>query len=444
MKILNYRFLSTLFYFLILLMIALFVKDIPIQYNNLMYLTPNELISLSTMGDPATFISTALEITRDGWVTSANQWVFNLWPPGFVLLEALIIKIFGINAPVILVLQILAAGLFSVVLTLLYEFLKGYINTIVALVLPLLIFAFPVSRVFLLEPVGISLGESFSIGFFLLFILLAIRSVGENLLRYAVYSGIFLALSAYFRSYFETILLFVTIWGILFIVVILLKKLYTDEKFKTLIKVMALILFVANLSTTPWRTYHFMYQDSIKWVGTSDLMFQNQVRHSKEFVGPAGFILAGGGNVACRIDHDVCGKIGEAKKLVLKTYIHNPLKWYSTKFESIDKYWYSSIQNWTNVGGESLMVDKITNGIFLSMFILLNFLFMNSKIRKNNLYPLLIWFYASLFSSYLIIFTFAHFEVRYFYFPKIVIVFFFIILVAIYWKEKIINSSNRG
>ena len=101
-------------YFLILLAILLFVRDIQIEYNNLLFLTPNELLKNAPQGiDPAAFMRTALEIARDGWITASNQWVFNLWPPGFVLLEALIIKLFGVDAPIILILQVLTSILFS-------------------------------------------------------------------------------------------------------------------------------------------------------------------------------------------------------------------------------------------------------------------------------------------------------------------------------------------
>lgn len=196
-------------YFLILLGIALWVRDIPNQ-PDAFSITLQQLIQTSAWSDPTYFATAAIDIAENGWISSVNDWIFNLWPPGFILLEAMIIKMFGPDAPVILVLQILAAGLFSAVLVLLYELLNSRVNSKTSFALPLLIFAFPVARVFLLQPTGISLGENFAIGLFLICILLVFRSVMRNQIRYAVYAGLCLALSAYFRSQFEIILLALT------------------------------------------------------------------------------------------------------------------------------------------------------------------------------------------------------------------------------------------
>ena len=195
-------------YFAILLSIAFCVRDIPNQPD--VFNTTLQHISTGAirgLDDPASFATAAIHLAKAGRISAADEWYFNLWPPGFMFMEAMIITVFGQEAPIILVLQILAVVLFSIVLLLLYQTLNLYSKyKIVAILLPLLIFALPVSRVFLLQPIGITLGESFAIGSFLLFILLALRSIECFSFRYAIFSGLFLALSAYFRSQFEFIL----------------------------------------------------------------------------------------------------------------------------------------------------------------------------------------------------------------------------------------------
>ena len=44
---------------------------------------------------PTYFATAAIDIAENGWISSYNDWIFNLWPPGFVLLEASIIKVAG-------------------------------------------------------------------------------------------------------------------------------------------------------------------------------------------------------------------------------------------------------------------------------------------------------------------------------------------------------------
>ena len=78
-------------YFLILISIALFVRDIPNQYGSVsvMELTLDKIIKTSEWGDPSSYGLGAIDVATTGWITSDHQVVFNAWPPGFTLLEAL-------------------------------------------------------------------------------------------------------------------------------------------------------------------------------------------------------------------------------------------------------------------------------------------------------------------------------------------------------------------
>jgi len=444
-------------YFLILLGIALWVRDIPNQ-PDAFNITLQQLIKTSTtMGDPASFATAAIDIAENGWVSRANTWIFNLWPPGFILLEALILKVLGPEAPVILVLQILAAVLFSIVLTLLRNFLSESVKSKAVFILPLLIFTFPVSRVFLLQPTGISLGESFAIGFFLLCILLAFRSVQRNSLSDAVYAGICLALSAYFRSQFEIIFLALTGWGILLAIAIFsisVKSLprlnnggillaiairqyrLRESVLPGLVKTIAVVLLIAHAITIPWRAYHWIHDGSPFWVRTASITTGNSVMTSENLENAhGGFVVAGGGNLVCRIDPTTCGDIVHAKKLFFKTFITHPFEWYSLKFDVIGKYWFSSVQNWVATANvESTSADVATNGLILFALIAIAALLFTRKLRSHGAWILLMWFNISLLSAYVLIFTFAHFEVRYFYFPKIAGIVMLIIICSLYFR----------
>lgn len=423
-------------YFLILLGIALWVRDITNQLDS--FSTIQQLIKTSQLGDPIYSATAAMDIAEKGWISSANDWILNLWPPGFILLEALIIKLLGADAPVILVLQILAAVLFSIVLGLLFNLLRECAIIQVAFILPLLIFAFPVSRVFLLQPTGISLGESFAIGFFLIGILLAFRSVERNLLRYAAYAGLCLALSAYFRSQFEIILLALTGWGFLLLIAIQLTRLRKSIEprlVKSVVRTVAVTLLIAHTATMPWRAYQWINHGKPVWVATSNLVFANSVQSTEHLnSGGAGFVVAGGGNLVCRIDPTTCGDTAHAKELFVKTFTEHPVEWYALKFDVIGKYWFSSVQNWVSIGVASTFLDIIANGIFLVALIILVVLLFTRKVRSHDSWILLIWFNIALLSAYLLIFTLIHFETRYFYFPKIAGIVMVLIVACLYWR----------
>lgn len=426
-------------YFLILLGIALWVRDIPNQ-PDVFTITFQQLIKTSLMGDPASFATAAIDIAENGWISSGNDWIFNLWPPGFILLEAAILKTFGTDVQGILVLQILAALLFAGVLIQLYTLLKRTIHAKLAASLPLLIFVFPVSRVFLLEPTGITLGESFSVGFFLLFALLTIRSVIDKTIRYAVYAGLFLALSAYFRSQFEIILMGLTGWGILLAVlsgIAWLRSFVVLSSFRYSLKTIAITLFVAHAVMLPWRVYHWVNQDHPAWVFTSAVVFENSIMSTEYFESIGGnWVVEGGGNLACRIDPSICGGRTRAKESFFRTFASHPVEWYHLKSKVIGKYWFSSTKNWVGIKAQPTFMDDIVNALLLLAVIATAALLFTRKVRSHILWPVLIWLNASLLSAYMIIFTFAHFEVRYFYFPKIAGITMLIVVSAHYFTFK--------
>lgn len=417
-------------YFTFLLVLALWVRDVPYDYN-VFTLTAPELVQTSALGDPSSFATAAMDVAQNGWISVENEWIFNLWPPGFVVLEALIIRVLGPEVPIILALQVLATVLFSVVLTLLCRHLDATFGKTLAFLLPLAIFAFPVSRVFLLQPTGVTLGETFAIGFFLIGLLLTLRSAETGRMLNAVLAGSCIALSAYFRSQFEIILLALTFWGLITMTVLGIRRLTVERKSrrtKTVLLTIGVTILVAHVTTAPWRAYHWMNHETLKWVQTSTLTFRNSVLESKELeeLG-AGWVVAGGGNLTCQIDPTTCGRLENAESLFVRTFLSNPFEWYARKSEIIGDYWFAPVQNWTAVSVGPTVWDFVNNTLILAALGGLVVLLCLRNVRAWAEWYVQVWFTASLLSAYALIITVSQFEVRYFYFPKIVILAMFII-----------------
>jgi hypothetical protein len=437
-------------YFVLLLLMAIWARDIPGQFDA-SHMTLQGVIQTSTMGDPASFAKAALDIAENGWLSSSNDWIFNLWPPGFVLLEALIVKLLGQQAPVLVVLQVLAVLLHTAVLLQLANFLKRVVNTRLAYILPMLVFLFPVSRVFLLQPTGISLGESFSIGFFLVGFFLMLQASSKNSTTVAICSGVFLALSAYFRSQFEIILLALAFWTLMISLVYRFVAMAKPGKATWLVtnsKAVVVAIVTAHAVMLPWRAYHWIYQGSPQWVQTASVTFGNAVQTS-DFLEKhqGGFVVEGGGNLVCRIDPSTCGDVVNAKGHFIKTFFANPFEWYTLKLEVIGKYWYSSIRNWSSVGAAPSSMDVIINGVLLLALCLVPMFLFSRTVRIREYFLALLLMNLSLYSAYLLIFTAQQFEVRYFYFPKIIGVIFFILLASIRFgksEAKPVADLKRG
>jgi len=64
-------------------------------------------------------------------------------------------------------------------------------------------------------------------------------------------------------------------------------------------------------------------------------------------------------------------------------------------------------------------MDFFVNGLLLMSLVLGTFFLFGRAVRSHDLFVPLFLFSAALYSAYLLIFTVAHFEVRYFNFPKI-------------------------
>ncbi|WP_415062045.1 hypothetical protein [Bdellovibrio sp.] len=414
---------------------ALFVHDINEQ-PNAFTTTLSQIPTAVGIHDPGSFATAALDIYENGWISPNNAWILNLWPPGFILLEVSIVKIFGINTPIILILQIIASLLFSWVLALLYKFFSVQTKSYVAFGVPLLIFAFPVSRVFLLQPIGLVLGESFSIGFFLLTLLYSIKSVEKKSVWYSVWAGVFLALSAYFRSQFELILMGITGWALLMGLYLYIKK--TSQTLRTAGKSIMISIVVAHTATIPWRLYHWKYQGSPLWTQTSGVTFENSVLSPEELEKKSGsLVVTGGGNLVCRINPTVCNDRENARHLFFKTFFENPSKWYAIKLSLIGKFWYTSVGGfWKTPNEVPSMSDLFINSSFLSMLLALPAMLVTRRVRSHPSWLPLTLLTIALFSTYILIFTVQQFESRYFFFPKIVITFIFLITASIFLRPK--------
>ena len=66
--------------------------------------------------DPGSFITGAMNIADKGWISPENNWIISFWPPGFLLIEAGLIKLVGLDMPYFVYLvQILACAAWALV-----------------------------------------------------------------------------------------------------------------------------------------------------------------------------------------------------------------------------------------------------------------------------------------------------------------------------------------
>lgn len=407
-------------YFFLLMLGALLVRDM--EFCPDLFVTIDRLSEVSNLSDPKTFAGAALDVFRSGWVSAENTWVFNLWPPGFVFLEAGILKIFGIGAPIVLVLQLLACAALALMLSLQRRLLLGFAGNATATALPLLLFVFPMPRIFLLQPYGVVLGEVFAIAFFLSAGLMLLLEAGGRSIGRAALAGLFFALAAYFRSQYESILMATTGLAIPAVLWCLWKRGRSRSAeqradYATVVKVVGVALVVAHALMIPWRMHSQAVSKNFSWVQTSEHIFQIGLKSDKSLIDSNGeFFVLGAGNVACHVEPAYCDQADP--KLFFKAFVAHPVEWYSYKLSKLPNFWSTFAVPHSFTFTDWHLAQEAVNYVAY-LFILIATIPLLLATRSYRWWPLMAWSVASLYAACFVIFSFAHFESRYFYLLKI-------------------------
>ncbi len=411
-------------YFLILGAYATFAHHPAGQIDGLAS-TARDLLKF-VPADPGSFITGAMNIADKGWISPENNWIISFWPPGFLLVEAGLIKLVGLDTPYfVYLIQLLACGAWAIVLAKFNRVLRGFVSAPLAWLVPLLFFVPPVARSFLLEPGRVIYGETFSIAFFFLGVLYALQAAAaERPRKLAIAAGLSIGLAAYFRSQFELFVLGLTFWLLVAWLWSLVRRNRGPEthnpETRRWMGIALVMILSAHVLMAPWRIYHQVTMGSPKWVYTEQLSFETSVMTREHLLSQGGaFIVEGGGGLTCRIDESTCGRTKEAAKLFVHTLLTHPLQWHAIKFGIIGKYFYASQKDLGQAGTAPTAVDYAANIYFLIAIIGALLLGIALARRRSVHAPIINWLNATIVSAYYLIFMVHQYEVRYFYFGKL-------------------------
>ncbi len=303
------------FYFSVAASIGLFIRDVHRQPS--LFATINNFMLSGSVpaADPNSFATGALDIYRYGWFKEDNQWLIRLWPPGFMVLEGLVLKCFGVEAPFILILIVLNSIFLGFLLLVFRAHLLRVVPVKAASMLPLLPLFLPVTRFFLLQPGGIILGEAFSIVFFLTAMFLIPLAIRNRSWGEAIPAGLLLALSAYFRSNFELLVTFLTLMAALLVLSYYLLfrnwiRRVDRDIMSCFIRTVVIVLSVANAAMVPWRIHNYYHSGNFSWTQTPNIEYRNAGLTDEQLTDNNGFfVVRGGGNLACKLRAQLLWKI---------------------------------------------------------------------------------------------------------------------------------------
>lgn len=427
----NQYFLGWGFYFSALMAIAMLSTVSPIK--GWTYSLVDAAMG-SGYGDPKYFAAAAMDISTHGWITDNTRWTFNLWPPGFMLLEGALLKLFGINAPMPILLLILSASLFAAVMTEMRHTLNGAMGRLSWLA-PLIIFSFPAARIFLLGITGLLFGEWLSIGCIMGAILMLMRKT----LRGTILAGFLFAISAYTRSQYEFFLDVLLLVSIGMMALSFYWNKQSNPAYWKLSKYLFLSLIVAQILMLPWRLYHSLDGGDLRWVYTGPTLVTASLSTDAALIaGGRDWMRVGGVNVACHIAPEHCGK--EDAGTYLRIFKDHPFEWVSKKIELLPKYWFSSSSSLAGPAIATGVGETVFNVLFLICFI--GTFALHWLNRKND--SGILWWSVTLgiVIAHFFIVIFSHLEVRYFFFIKIYSAFSFLLLLPIV-REHIFHRRHQ-
>jgi len=370
--------------------------------------------------DPNSFMTAALDIARHGWVQPANYWLVRVWPPGFMVIEAMVLRVFGEDAPFMLPLLALSALACATWMVLLRNLLLPAFSERDAMLAPMLPFLFPVSTFFLLSPFGLVLGETLAISFFIIGFLLVQLACRDRSWLKAIAAGLALALSAYMRSQFELLVIFLTLAGAVLAATAVALRLLRRRAWPRWAPVgMVLVtVTIAQLAMAPWRYHNYLDTGELVWVHTSKLIARNSLATEQELLAGGGaFVIDGAGHLACKLEPSYCGKADPA--LFYSAFFRHPAAWLQEKARVLPEYWMAPPVP-ESISGISLpptIPEGLQNLVLLACVCAVWWRLW--RIRQQPEFAIHAWFQLSFHGALLAVYTMAHLEARYFYLPKI-------------------------
>ena len=427
------------FYVALFLPLALFVYENQPLFTYAS--TIQDIVSPRISGDPFYYGKVARDLVYTGWVLPDDCWIIRVWPPGLPILESIILKLVGENVPFVLFLQIVSVLGFSVFTTELSNFFKNYFSPTISVLLPACFALMPSVRFFMLGGDMLSYGEAYGIEGLLIGSLMAISAAQHQSARRAVLAGLMLALGAYFRPHIETILFLATLLTLAVYALSFMRhlKIQTSQTWRNIQankRIILVILLSFHVATMPWRLHNFVEYKTLAWTESFNIVVRDSMEKADKLLSIGGdFITKGEGNLVCEFEPQNCEAQNRKSARFFGTFFRHSYKWYAKKLEIFPRYWFADAGNY-------IMATQITkewsslalNGLFLAALIALLPLLYITRLHKS--WPVIALLGLSTLGACFVIFTFVHFEVRYFYVFKMEAIVLSGVLLALWWKER--------
>lgn len=398
--------------------------------------------------DAGSYARGGREIVEFGWLREPSYEI--LWPPGFFVLHASLLKLVGPSGPALLGLLITTAATWALVFTWLHGLARKTLSPIISLLIPLSLLGFPFFREYLLRD-GVVFNESLSTALWLLALLVLLKAANQPGWLLPAIAGMLFAVAAYIRAQIDLVMIGMSAIFVAAAFGYLIAERYSIwfsgsryPGLKREITVLFVSLVVFHALTIPYRVYKLRTHQSVMF-STAHYYWQYQWMEPGDFTPVQAFILRGGGAAACHVEPKVCAKFRQERntpgdlsrrykdyqRAAISAFLRNPREWLVYRIEHLPPYWFSRPS-----AGMPIEEDRPT-GLVIAGLTVAAFLFALFWAKRTLGFTFLVAVF-SVFAVNATILVFVHYEVRYLYHMQAsAIVFFLVALTYLYGANKL-------
>lgn len=321
-------------------------------------LSPERIVELYGFSDAGSYLQAGLDLELNNANTAGWAWVLNLWPPGMVWLNALVLRFSVLDFGVTL--GILSALVWSVPFALITRrFMRSWLRVATVAAIELAILGTSPFQSWMLDE-GLLYADGLAAAFFLTGIVLlsgwATEKTGwQAWTRDGLFAGAAIAGAVYFRASYQL----VPVMVILLLVVVSIRLVLTHRRSRVkstpsdsdyyarrAFVLLAAASAAAGLIMAPYFAYVVVERDRLSFVQTQDLVYQSVWENSATDNIPQ-WKLNGGSALACDIDPVTCGEIdsenlssSELRDAMISSILQNPIAFVGHRVHYVAFQWF--------------------------------------------------------------------------------------------------------
>lgn len=401
-----------------------------------MGMLPSKLIEILGSSDAGSYLSAASDLVQNSSNTANWQWVLNLWPPGMVWLDALLIRFspVGFTWGFALVLAIVwGTGLTLLVL----PFIKSWISIAAIAFFEFVLLSTSPFQSWILDE-GLFYADGLAAGLILIALLLLVnrtRKIGSLRLwfRDGIYIGICFAGALFFRSSYQLLPWLLVGATVIFTLVVFWKlALKRPIRFLQHFVVVSTATISMLLIMTPYTLYLATERDRTNFVTTEDLLFSDNWYNVE--TGMPQWLSTSGASIGCELDKDQCAiftklksqgvipETSEFRTALVNAIAQHPLAYLGNRITYFSQQWIgdevssyaftpSNYENSDEISSSPWLNQNLPQGI--AFFILFVAVLISTSIlvfKRSQISLILILLVVV---AVIAPFAFVHIEVRY-------------------------------